>query len=477
MPRPLRDDDLRAALAAQDPDAVPAPDRDRLERQLVLAVAASDAPAGAALRVACRLLAGRLADTVPGRTVELRVPPYAAVQCVDGPRHTRGTPPNVVEAQPLAFVRLATGRWPGTTPSGTAGCAPAGSAPTCRPTCRWWSRPGPPDAAVPAGLASAVRGCDRRHRRPRMKELVWHRQLLPSVERYADRPFLTDGATGTTTTYGEHGRRVLRLSHVLCSELGVLPTDRVGVLSLNSARFEELYHACLLGPGVINPLNLRFAPRELVHVLSDSATTVVFADAVFAPLLDRIRDAAGLETVVLMGPGDVPHDASYEGLLEAGEERVPPEPDEESPAMLMYTGGTTGLPKGVLLDQRAVALTLYHLRMTLPAGAEDVFLGQVPMFHAASLYGVLAAPTTGGRLVTVPAFDPEQVLAAVEEHRVTNTVMVPTMLALTLAHPGYRPERLGSLRQLTYGASPMPRPVLQRWRPTSRRSRCTRATG
>ncbi len=109
MPRPLRDDDLRAALAAQDPDAVPAPDRDRLERQLVLAVAASDAPAGAALRVACRLLAGRLADTVPGRTVELRVPPYAAVQCVAGPRHTRGTPPNVVEAQPLAFVRLATG--------------------------------------------------------------------------------------------------------------------------------------------------------------------------------------------------------------------------------------------------------------------------------------------------------------------------------------------------------------------------------
>ena len=102
-------DVLVAALAAQDPGATPAVDPDGLRAQLARAVAAGDDPDRAALRVACRALAQELAARVPGRTVELRVPPYAAVQCVAGPRHTRGTPPNVVEVDPLAWVRLAVG--------------------------------------------------------------------------------------------------------------------------------------------------------------------------------------------------------------------------------------------------------------------------------------------------------------------------------------------------------------------------------
>ena len=108
-PRPPSYEDVVAALRAQQPTASPAPDLDGVTDQLARAVAAADEPDRRALRLACRLLAQRLAARVPGRTVEVRVPPYAAVQCVAGPRHTRGTPPNVVEADPLAWVRLATG--------------------------------------------------------------------------------------------------------------------------------------------------------------------------------------------------------------------------------------------------------------------------------------------------------------------------------------------------------------------------------
>ncbi len=297
-----------------------------------------------------------------------------------------------------------------------------------------------------------------------MKELVWHRQLLPSVTRNAERPFLTDTGAGTSSTYAEHGARVLRLANALRKELGLAGEDRFAVLSLNSARFEELYHAGLLGAGVVNPLNLRFAPRELVHVLSDSATRVVFVDAVFAPLIDQVRASTGIEKVVLMGAGDVPHDVAYEDLVAAGEEVVPPEPEEADPAMLMYTGGTTGLPKGVLLTQRSMMLTLYHIGMTIRLERDEVFLAQVPMFHAASMGAILGTPVTGGQLVTVPFFDPPAVLKAMEEHRATNSIMVPTMLAMTFAHPEYRPERLRSLQRLTYGASPMPRPILDRLR-------------
>ena len=297
-----------------------------------------------------------------------------------------------------------------------------------------------------------------------MKELVWHRQLLPSVDRHAAAPFLTDTGTGTTTTYAEHGSRVLRLASALRKELGVEPGDRVAVMSLNSGPFEELYHAGLLGSCVINPLNLRFAPRELTHVLADSATKVVFVDVWFAGVIDSVRAAAGVEKVVLVGEGDVPHDVRYEDLVAAGEEVVPAEPEEEDAALLMYTGGTTGLPKGVLLTQRNLMLTAYHIGMTVRVERDDVYLVQVPMFHAASMGALIAMPTTGGQLVTVPVFDPAGVMSACETHGCNNTIMVPTMLAMTFAHPEYRPERLRSLQRLTYGASPMPRPVLDRLR-------------
>ena len=294
-----------------------------------------------------------------------------------------------------------------------------------------------------------------------MKELVWHRQLLPSIARHADSPFLTDASTGTTTTYGEHGARVLKLADGI-RRLGVRREDRFAVLSLNSPRFEELYHAGLLGAGVVNPLNLRFAPRELTHVLADSATKVVFVDAVFAPVIDAVREAAGIETVVLMGDGDAPHDVRYEDLVSSGEQVVPAEPEEDDPAMLMYTGGTTGLPKGVLLTQRSMMLTLYHIQMGVKMDRSDVFLAQVPMFHAASMGAILATPVTVGQLVTVPYFDPSVVLDAVERYGVTNSIMVPTMIAMMFAHEAYAPERFRSMLRMTYGASPMPRPVLTR---------------
>ena len=299
-----------------------------------------------------------------------------------------------------------------------------------------------------------------------MKELIWHRQLLPAAERYAGKPLLTDTGTGTTTTYGEHASRVLRLANALRKELGVEPGDRVAVMSLNSAAFEELYHAGLLGAAVINPLNLRFAPRELSHVLSDSATKVVFVDAWFAGVIDQVREAAGVETVVLVGDGaeSAPHDHRYEDLVAAGEESVPAEPEEEDAALLMYTGGTTGLPKGVLLTQRSLMLTAYHIGMTVRIERDDSYLVQVPMFHAASMGAIIGVPITGSQLVTVPVFDPAGVMTACEDHACTNTIMVPTMLAMTFAHPEYRPERLHSLQRLTYGASPMPRPVLDRLR-------------
>ena len=293
-----------------------------------------------------------------------------------------------------------------------------------------------------------------------MKELLYHRHLLPAVARHAGLPCVTDAATGVTRTFAEHLDRVARTVGLLGS-LGIGRRDRFAVLALNSPEYLELYHAAYLGGGVINPLNLRFAPKELIHVLRDSGTTTCFVDGIFAPLIETVREEAGLEHVVLIGSGDVPHTTTYDVAMAAAGPVIPEEGEETDPVILMYTGGTTGPPKGVLLDQRAEVLNLMHIMMDRPVGRDTVSLLQTPMFHAASMFSIIGAPAFGAHTVILPMFEPGAVMTAIETYGVTDTVMVPTMIGLTMAHPDFRPERLGGLRELVYGASPMPRDMLE----------------
>jgi len=293
-----------------------------------------------------------------------------------------------------------------------------------------------------------------------VKDLVYHRSLLPAAERYAEKDATIDG--GFRATFAEHVDRVLRLAHAMRHQLGVAPEDRYAVMALNGHHFLELYHAGFLGAGVINPLNLRLAPKELEFILRDSGTRVCFVDNAFAPLIDRVRAGAGIEQVVLIGSGDVPHDAEIDPLIDAGEPVMTEEPEEDEPVILMYTGGTTGTPKGVVLDHRAAMLDMYKIGTRFPFTDDHVYLHQTPMFHAASFGGILVIPGVGGTTTFVPLFEPGAVLEVIERDRVSTSVMVPTMVQMLLDHPDFRAERLASLRVLTYGASPMPTALLER---------------
>jgi acyl-CoA synthetase (AMP-forming)/AMP-acid ligase II len=293
-----------------------------------------------------------------------------------------------------------------------------------------------------------------------MQELVYHRFLLPAAERYAQNIAVTDG--DFRATYSEHVDRVCRLSNALSSELGVSGGDRFAVMALNGHQFLELYHASFLGDSVINPLNLRLAPKELEFILSDSGSKVCFVDTFFAPLIDKVRSECGLEHVVLIGDGDVPHDARFEDLIAAGTPDLPTEPDEDAVSILMYTGGTTGLPKGVVLENRALMLDLYKVAIGWGMRDDFVYLHQTPMFHAASLGAILAASAVGAVTTSIPLFNPEGVLDIIEREKVTMTVMVPTMISMLLDHPAFKPESLASLEVLTYGASPIPTALLER---------------
>ena len=252
-----------------------------------------------------------------------------------------------------------------------------------------------------------------------MKELVYGQSFLPVVERCSDQVGFVDG--DVSRTYGEHLERVAALTHAMRTELGIAPHDRFAVMALNSHAYLELYHAAFLGAGVINPLNLRLAPKELAFILADSGTKVCFTDAFFADD-DRRRCArkSGIEQVVLIGAGDVPHDVDVRGApARPRRPTIPDEPEEDDPVVLMYTGGTTGLPKGVLLDHRAEMLNLYHVALGVAVRRpSEVYLHQTPMFHAASMGGIARrARRAAASRCSCPLFDPAAVLDAIERTR------------------------------------------------------------
>lgn len=294
-----------------------------------------------------------------------------------------------------------------------------------------------------------------------MKELVFGRHFITALERDTEQECLVCG--DYRATVGSHGDRVLRLGDAMGSQLGLSKESRYAVLGANSHQYMELYHAGLLGCGLMNPLNLRLAPPEVAYILNNSETEVLFVDAAFAHVVEHVRAEVGsLRQVVAIGPGDFDHDVRYDDLLAAGEARIPAEGDESDPAILMYTGGTTGLPKGVLTSQRAEVLNAYHAAMTFALSPEDRCLLQTPMFHAAAIGIVMGTPSQIGATVILPFFEPGAVLQAIEDEGITFTVMVPTMIALTMAHESYEPARMAGLDKLGYGASPMPLGLLQR---------------
>ena len=279
-----------------------------------------------------------------------------------------------------------------------------------------------------------------------MKELIFARTLLPTWKSRAAAVAAVDAATGRQVTFAEHASRVARLCDAVATKLGVGPTDRFAVLAINSIDYLELWHAGFLGAGVVNPLNLRLAPKELSFILGDAESEVCFTDCVLrAADREGPRPSAGLRHVVLIGGGDGPADMTYEELLDGRAERFPDEPDEDDPSSLMYTGGTTGLPKGVLLDAarrdaqpvprrdgRAVGAR------TTSTPAPDADVPRARRWSASS-----ASPMFG-----VPVGDPCRCStrrgASTSSRSTTSrpTVMVPTMIGMLLNHPDFKPERI-----------------------------------
>ncbi len=266
-----------------------------------------------------------------------------------------------------------------------------------------------------------------------------------------------DLGTGERFTWAETKRRANGVSSAL-AVMDLEPGDRVGVLMLNSARHLELWFAIPGAGMVMNDLNYRLAPEELRFICDDSGVRVLFVDDNFLPVARTLLEScAAMETLVWTGPGtDAPDGCvAYDSLASAEVTRLH-EARSADLAAIFYTGGTTGLPKGAMLTHRNLTSNALHMVAHARVTPQDRYLHAGPQFHLAD--GALAYSVTwmAGSHVFIPAFDPTRTIRALADERCTIALLVPTMIAMTVADGGLATADISALRLLIYGASPMP---------------------
>ncbi|KJZ46213.1 long-chain-fatty-acid--CoA ligase [Pseudomonas fluorescens] len=256
-------------------------------------------------------------------------------------------------------------------------------------------------------------------------------------------------------TYREFGERVARLAGAL-QKLGMAAGDRVGMLALNSDRYLEYIMGVWWGGGVLNPVNIRWSVPEIVYSLDDCSTGILIVDEHFVALAEGIcARARRAPLLIYAGDGDVPAGMSgFEQLIA----QTAPVQDAgrggEDLACIMYTGGTTGFPKGVMQSHLNLWSACMPRMVDMPPIHGGLLMHVAPLFHVAGMARALIQFLAGESHVLVSSFDPLQALQMIEHERVTETLLVPTMILALLAHPDFDKYDLGSLKRLTYGASP-----------------------
>ena len=247
-------------------------------------------------------------------------------------------------------------------------------------------------------------------------------------------------------------------------QLGCKEGDRIGILALNSDRYFESIFAAPWAGGVMVPINIRLAPPEVEYWLTDSQAKILCVDAAFVPMIEAVRSRLDcLQHVVYMGDDEAPDGmVGYETLIADNLSMPPAARGGQDVSGLYYTGGTTGRSKGVMLshDNQVInALQVFH---AFEMGQRTVYLNVAPMFHAANMCGLINATLAAATHVFVAGFEPERTMRVIERHKVTHSVMVPTMINMLVHHPAIGDYDLSSLELFLYGGAPMAESVIAR---------------
>ncbi|WP_023642780.1 fatty-acid--CoA ligase FadD5 [Mycobacterium tuberculosis] len=290
----------------------------------------------------------------------------------------------------------------------------------------------------------------------------WVNQLERHAMMQPDAPALR--FVGNTMTWADLRRRVAALAGAL-SGRGVGFGDRVMILMLNRTEFVESVLAANMIGAIAVPLNFRLTPTEIAVLVEDCVAHVMLTEAALAPVAIGVRNIQPLLSVIVVAGGSSQDSVfGYEDLLnEAGDVHEPVDIPNDSPALIMYTSGTTGRPKGAVLTH--ANLTGQAMTALYTSGANinsDVGFVGVPLFHIAGIGNVLTGLLLGLPTVIYPlgAFDPGQLLDVLEAEKVTGIFLVPAQWQAVCTEQQARPRDL-RLRVLSWGAAPAPDALLR----------------
>ena len=257
-------------------------------------------------------------------------------------------------------------------------------------------------------------------------------------------------------SFRELGERVARLAGALRS-LGMKPGDRVGMLALNSDRYLEYFMGVWWGGGVLNPVNIRWSVPEIVYSLDDCDTRVLIVDDSFLRTVAGIRATAKHAPVfIYAGEGEAPEGMlCFERLIETAEPIEDAGRGGDDLACVMYTGGTTGFPKGVMQSHLNLWSACIQRMAELPPLPGGKALHAAPLFHIGAMARAVTQFIAGEAHAIIPAFDPTAVLEIVQREAISEILLVPTMLQAVIAHPEFDQYDLSCVRRLLYGASPI----------------------
>ncbi|SKB05261.1 long-chain-fatty-acid--CoA ligase [Aeromicrobium choanae] len=263
---------------------------------------------------------------------------------------------------------------------------------------------------------------------------------------------------GGATTFAHLDEAVNRFAAALVAE-GVQPGDRVCYLGENSTTFFEVLHGAAKAGAIPVPLNFRLAAPEIAHIVEDAAPRV----AVLGPGMEIHAETiagTGVECVLT----EVPHPGfAVLDAWRAGHPAVDPghARDPEDTALMFYTSGTTGRPKGIELSGRNLSSALAGPLAVVGFDADSVALAPVPFFHVTGFGLALMAHLKGATLLMLNPDGPADLCRILREHRVSHAVMVPTVIQFLLGLPEVRDAHWGTLSWIMYGGAPMPEPVLR----------------
>lgn len=257
-------------------------------------------------------------------------------------------------------------------------------------------------------------------------------------------------------TYADFNQEVNRIANGLIRD-GVKKGDKIAIMMKNSDQFAFIYYGILKAGGVAVPINFRLTSHEVNYILKDSDSIVVFADEDLSEIISEAAEGNHLlRQKIIVGSIKKDHQILQSEFLHSSTEDPNIGVMEDDDAEILYTSGTTGLPKGVVLDHHRILHVGFGTMVTMKMGPEDQLLHIAPLFHSAQLNLFLLTGTfLGCTQVIRQDFHPVQTLKDIEQYKISLFFGVPTMYNFLLQVPNKEQYDLSSVKRCGYGAAPM----------------------